>query len=124
ELAAKMEAVNSNLHRLMQAVFRAHKRARSETSLSDGAATTAYAAVRFAQKTFENFSDKKVLLIGTGKVGKVTCKNLVSLGIKKVTLINRTHGRAEFLAGQFHLEAAEMNTIPDQIAEADLIIVA
>ncbi len=124
ELASEMDAVDGELHRLMQHVFRAHKRSRNETSLGEGAATTAYAAVRFATETFDNLSDKNILLIGTGKIGKVTCKNLVSLGAKKVTLMNRTRDRAEFVADRFNLTVASMEDMPAQIAEADLVIVA
>ncbi len=124
ELAAEMNAVDGELHRLMQHVFRAHKRSRNETSLGEGAATTAYAAVRFAMNTFDRLSDKNILLIGTGKIGKVTCKNLVSLGAKKVTLMNRTRDRAEFVADRFDLDVASLDNMPAEIADADLVIVA
>ena len=124
ELAAEMDAVGGELHRLMQHVFRAHKRSRNETSLGEGAATTAYAAVRFAMNTFDSLSDKNILLIGTGKIGKVTCKNLVSLGAKKVTLMNRSRDRAEFVADRFNLDVAGMDDLSAQIADADLVIVA
>ena len=124
ELAAQLDTVSGELHRLMQHVFRAHKRSRSETSLGEGAATTAYAAVQFAKKTFENLKDKNILLVGTGKIGKVTCKNLVSLGARKVTLINRSRDRAEFVAERFNLDVASMNDLAEQVAEADLVIVA
>lgn len=124
ELASEMDAVDGELHRLMQHVFRAHKRSRNETSLGEGAATTAYAAVKFAVKTFDNLKDKNILLVGTGKIGKVTCKNLINLGAKKLTLINRTRERAEFVADKFDLQVAGMEQLPQQIAEADLVIVA
>lgn len=124
ELASEMDAVSGELHRLMQHVFRAHKRSRNETSLGEGAATTAYAAVKFAVKTFDNLKDKNILLVGTGKIGKVTCKNLINLGAKKLTLINRTRDRAEFVADKFDLQVADMEKLPQEIAEADLIIVA
>ncbi|MEL7833656.1 glutamyl-tRNA reductase [Fodinibius sp. Rm-B-1B1-1] len=124
ELAGEMDAVDGELHRLMQHVFRAHKRSRNETSLGEGAATTAYAAVKFAVKTFENLKDKNILLVGTGKIGKVTCKNLINLGAKKLTLINRTRERAEFVADRFDLQVADMEKLPNEIAGADLIIVA
>lgn len=124
ELASEMDAVDGELHRLMQHVFRAHKRSRNETSLGEGAATTAYAAVKFAVKTFDNLKDKDILLIGTGKIGKVTCKNLINLGARKLTLINRTRERAEFVADKFDLQVADMAQMPEEIAEADLIIVA
>ncbi len=124
ELASEMDAVDGELHRLMQHVFRAHKRSRNETSLGEGAATTAYAAVKFAVKTFDNLKDKNILLVGTGKIGKVTCKNLINLGAQKLTLINRTRERAEFVADKFDLQVADMEHMPEEIAEADLIIVA
>ncbi|MDZ7716133.1 MAG: glutamyl-tRNA reductase [Balneolaceae bacterium] len=124
ELASQEDAVYGELHRLMQHVFRAHKRSRNETSLGEGAATTAYAAVQFAKKTFDSLQDKNILLVGTGKIGKVTCKNLVSLGARKVTLINRTRDRAEFVADRYNLDVADMQALPGQVAEADLVIVA
>lgn len=124
ELASEMDAVDGELHRLMQHVFRAHKRSRNETSLGEGAATTAYAAVKFAVKTFDNLKNKNILLVGTGKIGKVTCKNLINLGAKKLTLINRTRERAEFVADKYDLQVAGMNQLPDEIVEADLVIVA
>ncbi len=124
ELASEMDAVGGELHRLMQHVFRAHKRSRNETSLGEGAATTAYAAVKFAVKTFDNLRDKNILLVGTGKIGKVTCKNLINLGAKKLTLVNRTRERAEFVADRYDLQVADMEQLPEEIAEADLIIVA
>lgn len=124
ELSSENDLVDGQMHRLMQHVFRAHKRSRNETSLGNGAATVAYAAVKFANRTFENLHNKNILLVGTGKIGKVTCKNLVNLGASKLTLINRTRDRAEFVAGRFNLEVADMEHLPEQIADADLVIVA
>lgn len=124
DLAAAKDAVSGELHRLMQHVFRAHKRIRSETSLGEGAATTAYAAVQFAKKTFNSLHDKNILLVGTGKIGKVTCKNLASLGTRKITLINRTRDHAELVADRFNLDVASLADLPEKVAEADLVIVA
>lgn len=124
EFSAGEGMISGELHRLMQHIFRAHKRSRNETSLGQGAATVAYAAVRFATQTFENLTDKNILLVGTGKIGKVTCKNLINLGASKLTLINRTRDRAEFVADKFNLEVADMERLPEQIADADLVIVA
>ncbi|REL24128.1 glutamyl-tRNA reductase [Rhodohalobacter sp. SW132] len=124
ELSGSEGMISGEMHRLMQHVFRAHKRSRNETSLGQGAATVAYAAVKFAVQTFENLHDKNILLVGTGKIGKVTCKNLINLGASKLTLINRTRDRAEFVADKFNLEVADMERLPEQIADADLVIVA
>ncbi|MEX1062845.1 MAG: glutamyl-tRNA reductase [Balneolaceae bacterium] len=124
ELSSEEGLVDGVMHRLMQHVFRAHKRSRNETSLGNGAATVAYAAVKFANRTFENLSNKNILLVGTGKIGKVTCKNLVNYGANKLTLVNRTRERAEFMAGKFNLDIAGMEDLSGRIADADLVIVA
>jgi glutamyl-tRNA reductase len=124
ELSSELELISGEFHRLMQHVFRAHKRSRNETSLGQGAATVAYAAVQFAMRTFDNLVNKNILLVGTGKIGKVTCKNLVNLGASKLTLINRTRDRAEFVADKYNLEVADMDQLPQQIADSDLVIVA
>ena len=124
EFSANEGMVSGELHRLMQHVFRAHKRSRNETSLGQGAATVAYAAIQFAKRTFDNLINKNILLVGTGKIGKVTCKNLVNLGAGKLTLINRTRDRAEFVADKYSLEVAGMEQLPALIAASDLVIVA
>lgn len=124
ELSSARGMISGEMHRLIQHVFRAHKRSRNETSLGHGAATVAYAAVKFAMQTFDNLMSKNILLVGTGKIGKVTCKNLVNLGASKLTLINRSRDRAEFVADKFNLEVADMEQLPQQIADADLVIVA
>ena len=124
DYSASRDMISGEFHRLMQHVFRAHKRSRNETSLGRGAATVAYAAIQFAMRTFDNLASKNILLVGTGKIGKVTCKNLVNLGASKLTLVNRTRDRAEFVADKFNLEVADMDHLPEQIADADLVIVA
>ncbi len=124
EMSSSENLVSGEMHRLIQHVFRAHKRSRNETSLGHGAATVAYAAVRFAMKTFENLKSKNILLVGTGKIGKVTCKNLVNLGASKLTLMNRNRDRAEFVADKFSVEVADLDHLAEQIMDADLVIVA
>lgn len=124
EFSSDRDMISGEMHRLIQHVFRAHKRSRNETSLGHGAATVAYAAVKFAIRTFDNLVNKNILLVGTGKIGKVTCKNLVNLGASKLTLINRSRDRAEFVANKFNLIVADMDQLPEQIADADLVIVA
>lgn len=112
------------MHRCMQSVFRAHKRSRSETSLGSGAATTAYAAVQAAKFEIGNLKDKRVLLIGTGKIGKVTCMNLLNMGVKQVTLINRSEHKAHKLAERFDVEVAPFESLIEKLSDSDLVIVA
>jgi glutamyl-tRNA reductase len=123
-LARKFDLIDGEMHRLLQSVFRAHKRVRHDTNLGYGAASVAYAAVQFARNHLTDLHNKNILLIGTGKIGKVTCKNLVSLGASSLTLINRNHDRAEDLAGKYDLNVSTFDKLEEEVIQADLIIVA
>ncbi len=112
------------LHRLMQFVLRTHKRSRSETDLASGAATTAYAAVQFAKKNLRTLKSKNILLVGTGKIGKITCRNLMNMGARNVTLLNRNRQRAENLGERFQLPVSGLENLNKELAKADLVIVA
>lgn len=124
ERAGDHNMLDGVMHRCIQSVFRAHKRSRNETSLGSGAATTAYAAVQSAKHELGSLRDKRVVLIGTGKIGKVTCMNLVEMGVKQVTLVNRSARKAERLASRFKVEVALMENLVARLTDADLVIVA
>ncbi|MBS1936166.1 MAG: NAD(P)-binding domain-containing protein, partial [Bacteroidetes bacterium] len=73
----------------------------------------------------QNISAKKILLIGTGKIGRNTCKNLVDyLDTKNITLINRSGEKSSSLADELGLKSASFNFINQEIRNADVIIVA
>jgi glutamyl-tRNA reductase len=64
-------------------------------------------------------------LLGVGKIGRNTCKNLVDyLRTKKITLINRTEEKAAELASELGLHFASINELAAQIKAADIILVA
>lgn len=123
-LSSDLGMADSVIHRLMQSVTRTHKRTRNETTLGMGAASTAYAAVQLAKRRMKKLTGKKVLLVGAGKIGKVTCKNLIAMGASDVTVINRNMTRAERLSMRFPVNVAPIKNIDIEIARADLIIVA
>lgn len=124
ELSKELDIAGSEMHKILQTVFKTHKRVRKETDLGSGSASAASAAVQFAKQHFPNFEDKHVVLVGTGKMGKITCKNLISLGVKKITLVNRTGERAAELAERFDVESAPFEQLPELLEYADLVIAA
>src|SRR5690606_19088324 len=76
-LSAKQNALaNGSLIRLVEQAIRSSKQIKQETEISIGSSSVASAAVQFLQKNVAGLQHKKVLLIGTGKIGRVTCSNL------------------------------------------------
>ena len=113
------------LERLVNAVIQASKRIKNETDISSGATSVSFASVQYILDHVENVSEKKILLFGTGKIGRNTCENLVKHSKNnKITLINRTKDKAEKIAGKFDLEVKDFTDLQAEIHKADILIVA
>ena len=65
------------------------------------------------------------MLLGIGKIGRNTCKNLVDyLNTKNITLINRTEEKAVELAQELGLKSAPIEKLADHVESSDVILVA
>ncbi len=121
----KMDLVNAFLERLVNAVIQASKRIKNETEISSGATSVSFASVQYILNNIQDVSDKKILLFGTGKIGRNTCENLVKhTDNSHITLINRTKDKAEKIAGKFNLIVKEYADLQAEIRDTDILIVA
>lgn len=117
--------VGANLERLINAVLQCSKEIKTQTALSGGTVSVSFAAIQFIKENIDQVANKKILLIGTGKIGRNTCKNLVDyLETKKITLINRTEEKAADLAAALGLRCANADTLVSEVKEADIVLVA
>lgn len=113
------------LERLVNAVLQSSKAIKNETVLSGGTISVSFAAVQYIHEKIKAITGKRILLVGTGKIGRNTCKNLVDyLGTKNITLINRTDEKASLLADEMGLKYALFEELADQVACSDIILVA
>jgi len=69
--------------------------------------------------------NRRILLYGTGKIGRNTCENLVKhTRNPHITLINRTMDKAEAVGGKFQLKVRPFEELQQAIEESDILIVA
>ncbi|WP_291914121.1 glutamyl-tRNA reductase [Chitinophaga sp. CB10] len=123
--AKNEKALGSFLERLVNSVLQVSKLIKTETGLSAGTVSVAFATVRMLERMVPDIKDKKIVLLGVGKIGRNTTKNMIEyLGVKEVTLINRTLLVAEEFATQHGLKAAPYENMLPVIREADVILVA
>ncbi len=121
----KLGLVNGFSERLVNAVIQASKRIKTETKISTGATSVAFASVQYIIQNIEAVSDKNILLFGTGKIGRNTCENLIKhTENDHIVLINRTHEKAKNIAGKFNVLVKEYGELPTEIRKADVMIVA
>lgn len=125
KFSKKAGFVGANLERLINAVIQCSKEIKTNTALSGGTVSVSFAAIQFIKENIQQVANKKILLVGTGKIGRNTCKNLVDyLETKNITLINRTEEKAADLAAELGLRSANAGAIVSEVKTADIILVA
>ena len=111
--------------RMSNAVLQSSKSVKNNTGLSGGTVSVSFAAVQCIKEQFASTAGKKIVLLGTGKIGRNTCKNLVDyLDTKHITLINRSEDKAFQLAEEMGLHSVAFENAKEEIDAADIIIVA
>ena len=125
KFAREHNCVGNLLERIVNTVLQSSKQIKNKTELSSGTVSVSFAAVQYIKETVQDVSEKKILLIGTGKIGTNTCKNIVDyLGTTNIVLANRTEATAALLAEQLGLQYVSMDQLPAEIADASIILVA
>jgi glutamyl-tRNA reductase len=121
-LAAQHEATGKLLNALFQASLGIAKEVHTHTAISAGKVSVSSVAVDFAERIFQNFSDKGVLVIGAGEMSEQTLKHLVDRGVHSVIVANRTYDRAVALAEDYGGEAIRFELLADALPRADIVI--
>jgi len=117
--------IGAFLDRLVGCVLQSSKAIKNETALSGGTVSVSFAAVQFIREKMGDVKGKKILLLGVGKIGRNTCKNLVDyLETRNITLINRTEEKAVALAKELGLAFAPLEELAPQVRESEIILVA
>ena len=125
KISKKYNLLDAFLERLINSVLQASKRIKNETKLSTGATSVSFASVQYILNSVSKINEKNILLFGTGKIGRNTCENLIKhTKNEHITLINRTLEKAEKLAGKFKVLAKNYSQLQEEIAKADVLIVA
>ncbi len=74
------------------------KKARRETHIDFGGSSVSWASVCMAQNILGTLQNKTVLILGSGKMGRLAVEQLLNKGVKKIYIMNRTIEKAEELA--------------------------
>jgi glutamyl-tRNA reductase len=124
EMAVETKTSGLILHRLLHRAFHVAKRVRTETKIGDSAVSVSSVAVELAKKIFGTLEKKTVLLIGAGEMCELAARHLVSGGVGKVLVTNRTYERAAALAQEFRGEAIPFEEMNQGLRRVDIVISA
>jgi glutamyl-tRNA reductase len=110
------------LDAVVQKALTVSKRVRSETAIGNAAVSVPYAAVELARQIFGTLENRKVLLLGAGKMSELSARGLLNHGASSVQVINRTFEHAAELAAKLGGLAIPFEQRWQHMAEADIII--
>jgi len=110
------------LRHALDSALRVAKRARSETSIGEGAVSAASAAVELAKKVYGALEGLNALVVGAGETGRLVAQHLKKAGIAKMLLASRTIGRAEQVASEVDAEPAVLSGLPAALRHADVVV--
>lgn len=116
-------AAGSFLRGVFTAAIRTGRAARAETGIGIGAMSVASAAIEQLRHCLD-IRTCRVLLIGAGETGAKAARQLASIGIGQLVIVNRTLDRARELAATYRGTAASFEDLAAEIAAADIVICA
>ena len=112
--------------KVLSAVFRTGiktgRRARAETGINRKPASVSSVAVELADTVAGSLAGKHVLLVGTGKMGRLAGQAIRSRGVSGLTVLSRQLSNAGRLAELFDGVPGTMEDLPAALADADVVI--
>jgi glutamyl-tRNA reductase len=122
QAAAEAGTLGKTLGRLFQYTFTAAKKVRTDTAIGSSPVSVAFAAVRLAQRIFDDLSQQTAVIIGAGETIELTARHLAENKIGELIIANRTYDKAHALAVQFNGFAISLPELPKHLAKADIVV--
>jgi glutamyl-tRNA reductase len=122
ELARERNTAGPLLNALFQQARAVAKRVRAETGIAKGHVSVSSVAVDYVRQVFDHFGDKKILVIGAGKMGELTLRHLKALRPHRIWVTNRSSEKAQAVARACDGEPVVWEKLDDTLARADIVL--
>ena len=121
-VAKERGALSGFLETVLTRAFNVAKRVRTETEIGASAVSISYAAVELAREIFGSLKNRKVMLIGAGKMSELAARHLSRSGVSQILVTNRTRSRAEEVAEMVSGTIIEYDRMYATLPEVDIVI--
>ena len=122
QVASEAGTLGKVLGRLFQSTFTAAKKVRTDTAIGSSPVSVAFAAVRLAERIFDDLNQQTAILIGAGETIELTARHLREKRIGELIIANRTYDKAHALATQFQGFAISLAELPNHLPKADILV--
>ncbi len=121
--AAQAErTVGPVLTALFTQAVRTGRRARRETAIGEGLASTLSVSLEVAERQLGALAGCSALVIGAGKMARLAGRTLRKAGVAELVIANRTVAHGAALAGELGGRSVPLEAIEDELAAADLLV--
>jgi glutamyl-tRNA reductase len=120
--ACLYKAISKELHGLFQQAVRCAKKVQTETKINHNSLSVSYLAVDMIKKELGSFDGLSVLVIGAGKMSRLTLHHLYELGARDIRVTSRTYQRAKDLAHLFNGRTIDFTRKKETLPDIDIII--
>lgn len=119
-------SIGRALYAIFTKAFSIAKLVREQTEIGRHPVSVASVAVMLAAQLFSDLRACHATVLGAGEMGRLVVQHLVSDGVAKLTLVNRTNERAEeitrALPASVETRVADFDRLPALLTESDIVI--
>jgi len=120
--ATAERAVGPVLSTLFRQAIKVGRRARAETRIGAGLASTLTAGMRVAEGQLGSLAGRRVLVVGAGRMGRLAGRALRACGAGELVVANRTTANGAALARELGGRSVPLDRIEDELVAADLVV--
>ena len=121
-IAQEAGSTGPALNKLFQAAFSTAKRVRTETQIGANAVSLASATVSLARRVYSDLGERSALMVGAGEMNALTARHLITQGVGRMVIANRSLPRAQTLASELKASAVPLEDLAKELAAADIIV--
>ena len=112
------------LNRLFNRAFFAGKKVRTETGISSQAVSVSHLGVELAKRIFENLANRTAMLVGTGEMGEIFARYLVSNRIRDLYVTSRNFDNARELSRSLGGKPVRFGEMLYHLKDVDILVTA
>lgn len=120
--AAQAGSCTMVLAHLFRQALSVSKRVRNQTAISENHVSVSTVAIDLAREAFESFTDKTVLVVGSGEMSELAARYLKDLGVRSFIVSSRTYAHASSLARELGGSARYFEELETLLQSADIVL--
>ncbi|MBT1689529.1 NAD(P)-binding domain-containing protein [Dawidia soli] len=110
------------LDSLLREAVEIGRKVRAQTGIDQHCVSLVDLGLDMLRRRLGELTEKKVLVIGTGKMARLVLDRLYADGCKHVTIVSHDAQRAGVLAARMHMQAGHIRNVAHYFMQADIIV--